>query len=61
MSELRRIREEQGITANKLGIMCGVTRQHISSIEHGKVKPSIKMAKKLGKILNCDWTVFYND
>lgn len=61
MNELRRIRTEQGISANKLAVMCGVTRQHISNIEHGKFKPSVELAKKLGMILHCDWTVFYRD
>ena len=61
MSELKRIRTEQGISANKLAITCGVTRQHISNIELGKVKPSVEFAKKLGKVLGCDWTVFFKD
>lgn len=61
MSELTRIRKEQGISANRLSIMCGVTRQHISNIENGKVKPSVELAKKLGMILHCDWTVFFRD
>lgn len=61
MNELRRIRTEQGMSANKLATICGVTRQHISNIEHGKVKPSVDFAKKLGTILHCDWTVFFRD
>lgn len=61
MSELRRIRKEQNISANKLAKMTGVTRQHISNIECGKNKPSVEFAKKLGTILHCDWTVFFND
>lgn len=61
MNELRRIRTEQKLSANKLAVMCGVTRQHISNIEHGKVKPSVDFAKKLGTILHCDWTVFFRD
>lgn len=61
MNELGRIRREQKMSANKLSIMCGVTRQHISNIEHGKVKPSVELAKKLGQVLGCDWTVFFRD
>ena len=61
MNELRKIREKQGISANKLAIMCGVTRQHISNIECGKFDPSVKLAKKMGSILHCDWTVFFRD
>lgn len=61
MNELRRIRKEQGLSANKLAIMSGVTRQHICMIEYNKVKPSVEFAKKLGTILHCDWTVFFRD
>ena len=61
MNELRHIREEHKISANKLAIMCGVTRQHICNIEQNKVRPSVDLAKKLGTILHCDWTVFFND
>lgn len=61
MNALREIRIEQGVSANKLAVMCGVTRQQISNIEHGKVNPSVELAKKMAKILGCDWTVFYRD
>lgn len=61
MNELRRIRKEQNISANKLSKMCGVTRQHISAIEYGKINPSVNLAKKLADILHCEWTVFFDD
>lgn len=61
MHKLREIRKLNGITANRLAKMCGVTRQHISRIEHGAVNPSVAVAKKLGRILGVNWTVFFDD
>lgn len=61
MNELKRIRTEQGLSASKLAVMCGVTRQHICNIENSRSKPSVDFAKKLGTILHCDWTVFFRD
>lgn len=61
MSTLKEIRKDQKMSANKLAIMCGVTRQHLSRIEHGKVRPSVELAKKFGDILHVDWKVFFSD
>ena len=61
MNKLREIRKEQRMTARKLSIMCGVTRQHLCNIEHGRVQPSVALAKKLGSILHVDWKVFFDD
>lgn len=61
MNKLREIRIDRKMSANKLAIMCGTTRQNISNIEHGKNKPSINLAKKLGDALSVDWKVFFDD
>lgn len=61
MSALREIRKEQNVSANRLSKMCGVTRQHLSNIECGKVRPSVDLAKKFGSILHVDWKVFFDD
>ena len=59
--KLREIRKEQKMSANQLARQVGVTRQAISRIELGLSKPSIELAKKLGRVLYCDWTVFFED
>lgn len=61
MNALKKIRQERGYTANKLAIMTGVTRQHLSNIEHGKSEMSVELAKKLGKILGVNWAEFFDD
>lgn len=58
---LREIRKAQRISANKLSLMCGVTRQQLCNIENGRSRPSVELAKKMGKVLNVDWKVFFDD
>lgn len=61
MFNLRELRETSGITQTDLAIKVGVSRQAISLIENGQMKPSIKNAKKIGEILKFDWRLFYED
>lgn len=61
MHVLQKLRETNNVQGIDLAKMCGVTRQHISNIEHGHVKPSVPLAKKLGRIFGVDWKVFYED
>ncbi len=55
---LYKIRKEQNITQQKLAEEVGVTRQMISAIEKGS-KPSVETAKKIAKILDFEWTKFF--
>ena len=49
---LRIYRENKGMTQSKLGeSLGGVPRQHISNMERGHRPISLKMARKLSKIL----------
>lgn len=61
MFNLRELRESSGITQTDLAIKVGVSRQAISLIENGQMKPSIKNAKKISEILKFDWRLFYED
>lgn len=38
-----------------------ITRSFYTQIESGIRQPSVKVAKKLGKLLEIDWTKFYED
>jgi DNA-binding XRE family transcriptional regulator len=50
---LRIYRENKGMTQSKLGeALGGVPRQHISNMERGQRPISLKMARKLTKILD---------
>lgn len=61
LKQLVDLREQSNLQAIDLAKMCGVTRQHISNIEHDKVKPSVPLAKKFGRIFGVDWKIFYED
>lgn len=53
-SPLRVWRDYRGLTLQSLGESCGVTRQMLSMIEHGKAKPSANLLGKLASALDCD-------
>ncbi|MGN1167189.1 MAG: helix-turn-helix transcriptional regulator [Lachnospiraceae bacterium] len=59
--DLKNIRRKANLTQLGLADMCGCGRTTICMIENGKLKPSVKLAKKIGKALNFDWTLFYED
>ncbi len=56
---LMNIREKKKLSQSQLAKNIGVSRQAINSIEHGKRKPSVEIAKKIANELNFDWTDFY--
>jgi DNA-binding XRE family transcriptional regulator len=53
-SPLRVWRDYRGLTLQALAVACGVTRQMLSMIEHGKAKPSADLLGKLAGALGCD-------
>jgi len=54
-------REVAGMSQEELGRKIGISRQAVSMLESGKNTPRITTAKKLGEILNFDWTELFND
>ena len=61
MFDLKAKREAAGLTQDQLGQRLGISRQAVSLLEIGTNKPTVENAKKLGEILNFDWTELYND
>lgn len=53
------LRKQQGFTQEKIAGKINTTRQLISAIENGS-RPSVETAKKLGNILEFDWTRFFD-
>lgn len=53
-SPLRVWREYRGHTLQVLADRCGVSRQMVSMIEHGKANPSSDLLAKLASALACD-------
>jgi len=48
-NNVRRLREEHGLTQKELGERVGVSRQAINAIEKGKFDPSIWLAYDLAR------------
>lgn len=54
-------RLEKDITQRELAEMVGITQGWLSSIESGTRKPSVQVAKKIGMVLDFDWTKLFDD
>ena len=61
MIDLKSIRLAHKMTQDELAEKVGVVRQHISNIECGLTKPSVKTAKAIGEILGFEWADFFSD
>ena len=53
------IRKKMGLSQVEVSKLIDVTYQMYGCIENGKRNPSPKLAQKIGKSLNFDWTKFY--
>ena len=58
---LREIRKKANLTQSALSEQCNCGRTTICMIENGNLKPSVKLAKKIGGVLGSDWTLFYEE
>ena len=52
-------RKNKGYTQKQVAELAKISEEYISLIESGKRKPSVKVAKKLGAILEIQWTIFF--
>ena len=57
---LKELRKEKGATQKQVADACEVTRATIAMIEIGKNQPSVKLAKRLAKFFDVEWTIFFN-
>ena len=56
---LKEERLKKGLTQQQLADILGITRQTISHIECGRIKPSIDNAKAIADVLGFKWANFY--
>lgn len=61
MVDLKKLREDNGITQEQLAEKVGVIRQTISNIECGLSRPSVETAKAIGEVLKFNWVDFFID
>lgn len=52
-NRLKEYRARIGVNQQQFGSMVGVSRQTISLIERGDYSPSVTLALKIAKVLNC--------
>ena len=58
---LKAMRKEKGLTLDEMGTLVGVSSQAIAYIESGDRNPSVKLAKRIGKVLKFRWLIFFED
>ena len=57
--KLKTIRTERKMTQKNVACAASISRAAYSNIENGKRKPSVKTAKKIATVLDCEWTQLY--
>lgn len=58
---VKEARERKGLTQNAVAEMTHIAQNSYSSIENGKRKPSVKVAKRIAAVLGFNWTQFFED
>ncbi len=61
MEKLKYLRIKKDMTQKELGIEVGVNYRTISSYETGARELPVKIAKKMGEVLEIDWWTLYED
>lgn len=61
MVDLKKLREDAGLTQEQLAEKIYVIRQTISNIECGLARPSVETAKRIGEVLNFNWVKFFEE
>lgn len=56
---LEKIRKEKNLTHQDVANQVKISRQYYGMIENGERDPSVSTAKKIGSLLNFDWTIFF--
>lgn len=54
------LRESINKSQEEIAEKSGITRQYYGMIESGQRNPSVKAAKQIGKVLNINWTLFFD-
>jgi len=53
LAKMRQIRHERRLTLEALAIKLGTSRGYLSKVENNKTECSLKMARKIAKLLKC--------
>ncbi|MBO1515680.1 helix-turn-helix transcriptional regulator [Metabacillus bambusae] len=58
---LKEIRTAKGLTQLDVATKAEIERSYYTMIETGNRKPSVTVAKSIGKTLGFDWTIFFSE
>ncbi|MEV9641727.1 helix-turn-helix transcriptional regulator [Mammaliicoccus sciuri] len=58
-SILREKRSVFGYSQQQVAEASDISRQFYGMIENGERRPSVEVAKKIGKLLNINWSIFF--
>ncbi len=58
---LREYRLKSGLTQEETANLSGISRSYYTHIEKGNKTPTVNVAKDIGKTLNFNWILFYED
>lgn len=58
---LKKFREAKGYNHDEVAKLCEISRSYYTLIENGDKTPSVKVAKKIGSVLEFDWANFFRD
>ena len=61
VEQLKLKRGAKGLTQKEVSEKLGVSKEYYNMIENDKKTPSVSIAKEIGKILEIDWTLFYDE
>lgn len=56
---LKELRENLGLTHEEVANKSKIQRAYYTMIENGSRTPSVEVAKRIGKTLNFNWTIFF--
>lgn len=52
-NNISKLREEKGLSQEKLADLLQISVGHLNKVERGKRTPSLKLAVRIAKVLNC--------
>lgn len=55
------VRENKDMSQEQVANQADIARTTYSSIEQGRRNPSVAVAKRIAKVLEIDWTIFFED
>lgn len=58
---LVQLREDKNLSQCQVSLGAEISQNHYSSIETGKRRPSVNVAKRIADILGFDWQRFYEE